>query len=129
MSERPPAHEGCEYGPWWDDDPDCQSWYCYAPDESGDMSLWRWLDLTHHGLSAEWVKRDWVSHPAGAELLRLAKDNEAKTDFIRKTVDLYGKPGGPWNDPNDPGGWLHEARSLLGEPTVSHEEAVKEIGE
>lgn len=32
---------------------------------------------------------------------------------LQKAVDLYGKPGGPWNVPSDPGGWLDEARNAL----------------
>ncbi len=32
---------------------------------------------------------------------------------LREAVDCYGKPGGPWNVPGDPGGWLHRAREAL----------------
>ncbi len=35
------------------------------------------------------------------------------TDFIRRTVATYGKPGGPWNVPSEPGSWIEEARNLL----------------
>lgn len=114
--QMPSPPEGCVYGPWWDeirsdwfaDDGEDDGLLVYSEQES------RWL---HYASTA----------PRDRELLRLAKDNEAKTAFIRKTVDLYGKAGGPWNIPSDPGGWLHEARNLLGEATVSHEEAMKEI--
>ena len=33
--------------------------------------------------------------------------------MLRETVALYGKPGGPWNAPSDPGGWISRARELL----------------
>ena len=33
--------------------------------------------------------------------------------FIRETVETYGKPGGPWNIPSDPGSWLARGQELL----------------
>jgi len=75
MYEAPHAPTGCVYGPWyWDDAYGLSGWYCYSPD-SGDVSLWRWVDLTAHGLSADWVPWNTMVHPAGPELLRLAKEN------------------------------------------------------
>lgn len=54
------------------------------------------------------------------DLLSLANmfvDQEKKIDALRKAlqeaVDVYGKPGGPWNVPSDPGGWLGRARKAL----------------
>lgn len=32
---------------------------------------------------------------------------------LKETVAAYGKPGGPWNVPNDPGGWLERARAAI----------------
>ena len=32
---------------------------------------------------------------------------------LSETVALYGKPGGPWNIPGDPGGWLERARAAI----------------
>ena len=32
---------------------------------------------------------------------------------LSETVALYGKPGGPWNIPVDPGGWLERARAAI----------------
>lgn len=43
----------------------------------------------------------------------LAEDALALYEALRRAVDLYGHPGGPWNVPNDPGGWLHMAREAL----------------
>lgn len=34
-------------------------------------------------------------------------------DALKEAVDCYGKPGGPWNVPSDPGGWLERARAAL----------------
>lgn len=49
--------------------------------------------------------------------IAMQEDVTARTDALEKAlqraVDLYGKPGGPWNVPSDPGGWLAEARAAL----------------
>ena len=34
---------------------------------------------------------------------------------LRLTLELYGKPGGPWNVPGSPGGWLTQVRTALAE--------------
>lgn len=33
---------------------------------------------------------------------------------LQKAVDDYGKPGGPWNVPSEPGTWLQMAKDALG---------------
>ena len=43
---------------------------------------------------------------------RAEKRIEVLESFIRETVELYGKPGGPWNVPSDPGSWLERAKKL-----------------
>jgi hypothetical protein len=40
-------------------------------------------------------------------------EREEARAALRMAVDAYGKPGGPWNVPSDPGGWLHAARTAL----------------
>ena len=32
---------------------------------------------------------------------------------LESAVEAYGKPGGPWNVPSDPGGWLDQARAAI----------------
>jgi len=32
---------------------------------------------------------------------------------LKEAVEKYGKPGGPWNVPNEPGEWISNARKLL----------------
>ena len=32
---------------------------------------------------------------------------------LEKAVEDYGKPGGPWNDPSEPGTWLAMAQAAL----------------
>lgn len=41
---------------------------------------------------------------AEIELLRAA---------LQRAVDKYGKPGGPWNVPSEPGSWIFEANTAL----------------
>ena len=46
-------------------------------------------------------------------------DVGAMAEALSEAVRLYGKPGGPWNVPTEPGNWLTLARSALlaaGEP-------------
>lgn len=51
--------------------------------------------------------KDCPSHPANAEIARLRA-------ALQKAVDDYGKPGGPWNVPREPGTWLQMATDALG---------------
>lgn len=34
-------------------------------------------------------------------------------EALEETVKLYGKEGGPWNVPNDAGGWLQRTREVI----------------
>lgn len=34
---------------------------------------------------------------------------------ISEAVALYGKVGGPWNDPHNPGHWIESAKAWLSE--------------
>ena len=36
---------------------------------------------------------------------------------LQEAVAQYGTPGGPWNVPSDPGGWLGRARAVLAKAT------------
>ena len=39
---------------------------------------------------------------------------------LSTAVQQYGKPGGPWNVPRDPGGWICEAMTALGCDECEH---------
>lgn len=36
---------------------------------------------------------------------------------LLEAVECYGRPGGPWNVPGDPGGWLSRARAAIAKAT------------
>ena len=39
---------------------------------------------------------------------------QRRADTESETVDDYGKPGGPWDVPSEPGTWLQMAKEALG---------------
>lgn len=45
---------------------------------------------------------------------RLFQKNKKLRAALQKAVDDYGKPGGPWNVPSEPGAWLQMAKDALG---------------
>lgn len=34
-------------------------------------------------------------------------------EALAEAVEKYGKPGGPWNVPSDPGSWIMKAKAAL----------------
>ena len=48
-----------------------------------------------------------------AELATLRAECERMRKALAYAIEKYGKPGGPWNVPSDPGGWLDLARAAL----------------
>ena len=62
----------------------------------------------------------WPEGEANARLIAAAPE---LLDALRAAVDLYGKPGGPWNVPGPVGTWIEQARAAIaaatstGEPT------------
>ena len=55
---------------------------------------------------------DWLAgvvHP-DAMLIEASPDLLA---VVEEAIRLYGKPGGPWNVPSDPGGWMDRAQAAV----------------
>lgn len=52
-------------------------------------------------------------HPEYAANARLIAAAPCMMKALEEAVALYGKPGGPWNVPSDPGGWLERSRAAL----------------
>lgn len=49
-------------------------------------------------------------------IIGMLDEIDALRRALKDAVEVYGRPGGPWNVPSDPGGWLSRAREALGEP-------------
>lgn len=125
--QMPPAPEGCRYGPWRDQ----WYWLCVAP----------WKSITGTVLASHmWDGKQWqrCTEACEPELLRLAKENQdlvaevaALKAFVHKSLQGYETLGHEywtteWTDPEE---WANEARQLVGESSISHEDAMKEVGE
>lgn len=67
-------------------------------------------------VGAVWMAAEKVD-PNLVEMDRALAVARADADRLRAilsdAVALYGRPGGPWNIPSDPGGWLGRARAAL----------------
>jgi hypothetical protein len=115
--------------PWWDGLPDHtdgggpyeeRTLYA-APSQpaSGEVVAWMYT----HSEPGSWPQifpksiRDsfgpgWTETP----LYKHAAPSHPAADLVEAleyAVNMYGKPGGPWNVPSDPGGWLERARDAL----------------
>lgn len=69
-------------------------------------------EITAHGLSiAQVLNGPYVGyhHTLGIAMASATKMLSA----LKLAVELYGKPGGPWNVPSEPGSWLAEARDII----------------
>lgn len=47
------------------------------------------------------------------KVANIAIENQRLRVALNYAVEKYGKEGGPWNVPSNPGGWLHMARKAL----------------
>lgn len=54
-------------------------------------------------------------HRSTAQAAITACRAEEMLELLRDTVAAYGKPGGPWNVPNEPGAWITRARVMVEE--------------
>ena len=60
----------------------------------------------------------WPEGEANARLIAAAPE---LLDALRAAVDLYGKPGGPWNVPGSVGTWIEQARAAIAAATATGE--------
>lgn len=56
------------------------------------------------------VERDAGEKEANAALIAAAPEMYAA---LAEAVEKYGKPGGPWNVPSEPGSWIEKAKNAL----------------
>jgi hypothetical protein len=51
-----------------------------------------------------------------AEMTEIARRAACYDDLlavVEEAIERYGKPGGPWNVPSDPGGWIARAQAAV----------------
>ena len=85
-------------GPWWVGEVDnLNTFFPYVEGEEGGVAD---IDVGYPNDEPETNARAIAEVPAMVAL-------------IRETVERYGKPGGPWNVPSEPGSWLDQARAIL----------------
>lgn len=64
-------------------------------------------------LRATIKRREGVIRILEKDCLEYRRQIATLRDALQYAVEKYGKPGGPWNVPGDPGGWLDRARKAL----------------
>ena len=60
--------------------------------------------------------KDMQPRKTDPEIIDINDHNEivsALVEALEKAVEDYGKPGGPWNVPSEPGTWLAMAQAAL----------------
>lgn len=60
--------------------------------------------------------QDLLMRKHNVEIIDINDHNEivsALVEALEKAVEDYGKPGGPWNVPSEPGAWLAMAKVAL----------------
>ena len=50
---------------------------------------------------------------AASRIEALEAENRRMREALADAVEKYGKPGGPWNVPSEPGSWIVKARAAL----------------
>jgi len=56
-----------------------------------------------------------IPDPEGMANLALIVASPRLLSALKSAVQLYGKPGGPWNVPSEPGSWINEAKAAIAE--------------
>ena len=66
-------------------------------------------------LKAEQQRFDQPDHAGDADKV-VEPSIDAARDLlavVEEAIERYGKPGGPWNVPSDPGGWMDRAQAAV----------------
>lgn len=83
-----------------------------ATDEHSGSEPWRVDSGSESYVNDGWIVASLWGPDAehNARLIAAAPD---LLEALEYAVNVYGKPGGPWNIPADPGGWLDRARTAI----------------
>ena len=61
------------------------------------------------------ARRDGVIRILESDLRSARREIKALREVLEDAVEKYGKPGGPWNVPSEPGSWIARAKDALRE--------------
>lgn len=57
--------------------------------------------------------RKLANHLLEQERNEMEAERDRLREALAEAVEKYGKPGGPWNVPGEPGSWIDKARKAL----------------
>lgn len=101
--------------PWFDDQNIAEGyWMAISDDATLNLMKIAALKESEASLVERLNEQRRYTGEAVKEDDRLRARNAELESILKETVALYGKPGGPWNVPSDPGGWIEKARKALG---------------
>lgn len=77
----------------------------------------RWYCRRHHPPSqtrkTTSAERSAQRIAAMSDMARKATCYDDLLAVVEEAIRLYGRPGGPWNVPSDPGGWMDRAQAAV----------------
>lgn len=66
-----------------------------------------------HDCKRTFSERDAKIMKQAARVAELEAERDRLREALAEAVEKYGKPGGPWNIPGEPGSWIAKARKAL----------------
>lgn len=89
-------------------------WLTSAQLEWDNMPVWFARDAPELFRAGAFDGHEWPQAFARHRIATRPTDHApALLEALKYAVEKYGKPGGPWNVPSDPGGWLDRARQAI----------------
>lgn len=70
-------------------------------------------DLDELDLRSTIARREATIRILERDLHEAERENRALREALSEAVEKYGKPGGPWNVPSEPGCWIEKAKKAL----------------
>lgn len=72
-----------------------------------------WIARTEYNWKEAGPRERRISFVEAQANARLIAAAPQLLEALQEAVAQYGKPGGPWNVPSDPGGWIARAKDAL----------------
>ena len=97
-----------------------QAWRAYmtamlSAADFHDCTMDTLADSADYLLKTEQQRFDQPDHAGDANKM-VEPSIDAARDLlavVEEAIERYGKPGGPWNVPSDPGGWMDRAQTAV----------------